>query len=269
MRHARAFMTRRIHLPWVLLAAFTAAGFACPREATAQVNVESLRKDLRDKPAMASVEGSFTGRAGNVQSVVVGGAAMGAARVGRNGFFGSTQADYTRFGSETRVSKSFVHLRYHYELLRWLYPEAFAQSQHDKFQKLQLRQLFGVGPRFVVADEKDLRVALGVSYMFEYERINVPLGAPDDRATTAQRSSNYVTATWQPDSRVRMTGTAYVQPRWDDFGDVRVLLEGAVTTEIFKRLSVKVLFTVRHDSRPPTDVKTTDAEVKNAFVLQF
>jgi putative salt-induced outer membrane protein YdiY len=239
------------------------------RDASAQVNVETLRADLRKKPAMASVEGSFTGRAGNIESIVVGGGAIGAARVGKNGFLGSTQGDYTRYGQEVRVSKSFIHLRYHYELLDWLYPEAFAQQQTDKFQRLQLRELAGVGPRFVLVDEEELRVATGTAYMFEYERISVPLGASDDPETTAHRWSNYVTATWVPDSRVRFMGTLYAQPRWDEFSDARFLLEGALTTQVFKRLAVKVLFTLRHDTRPPTDVKMTDAEVKNAFVLQF
>ena len=239
------------------------------REASAQVNIETLRSDLRKKPALASIEGSFTGRTGNVESIVVGGAAIGAAKVGKSGLLSTASADYTRFGKEVRVSKSFIHLRYHYELLDWLFPEAFVQQQQDKFQRLQLRELLGLGPRFILADVEHLRLAMGTAYMFEYERISVPLGAPDEPVTTAQRSSSYVSAAWVPDSRVRFMGTLYAQPRWDQPSDARFLVEGALTTQVFERLSVKVLFTLRHDTMPPTGVKMTDAEVKNAFVLQF
>ncbi|MBX3189141.1 MAG: DUF481 domain-containing protein [Labilithrix sp.] len=248
---------------------FVALSFCRVPRAWAQINVERLRDDLRLSPALASLEGSFTGRTGNVESLVVGAGAMGAARWRRNSFFASTQADYARFGSETRVSKSFIHLRYDYDLLPWLAAEAFVQQQQDKFQRLNLRELIGTGPRFLIADERDVRVAYGMAYMLEYERIAVPAGAPDDPVVVAHRWSNYLTATWQMDSRVRLVGTTYLQPRFDAFGDFRVLFESALTTEIAKRLAVKVLVTVRYDSRPPTDVKPTDAEIKNSIVVTF
>lgn len=233
------------------------------------MNVESLRADLRKTPALASLEGAFTGRTGNVESVVVGGAAFGAARWGRHSFFATTQADYARFGSETRVSKSFLHGRYNYALTPLLFGELFAQQQQDKFQRLLLRELLGVGPRFLVADQEELRVAVGTAYMIEYERISVAPGAPDDNVTFNNRWSSYASGTWSPDSRVRAIGTVYVQPRFDDFGDVRVLLEGALSTQVLERLGVKVIATVRHDTQPPTTVKRTDVEIKNAFTLKF
>lgn len=237
--------------------------------ASAQINVEQLRADFREKGALASIEGSFTGRTGNVRNIVAGAGAIGAARYKRSGFFGSTQADYASFDGETRVSKSFIHLRYDYEVLYWFFPEAYVQQQQDKFQRLLLRELVGLGPRFVVHDAETLRIALGTAYMLEYERINVPTGALDDRETLAHRSSNYATATWPIDKTVRMTGTLYVQPRFDLWSDLRVLLESAVVTDLGKRLSLKLLIMMRYDSAPPTSVKSTDLEVKNAFVLKF
>ncbi|MBS2013888.1 MAG: DUF481 domain-containing protein [Deltaproteobacteria bacterium] len=168
------------------------AGVAALSHATparAQVNVESLRSDFRDKGALASLEGSFTGRTGNVRNIVAGAAAIGAARYLRHGFFGSSQADYASFDGRTAVSKSFIHLRYDYELFYWLFPEAYVQQQQDKFQRLNVRELVGLGPRFVLSDDASLRIAVGTSYMFEYERISVPVGAPDDPVTTAHRST--------------------------------------------------------------------------------
>src|SRR5262249_35030463 len=153
------------------------------------------------------------------------------------------------------------HLRYHYELLGWLFPEAFVQQQQDKFQRLQLREIVGAGPRFTFVSEPDFLVAFGTAYMFEYERISVPEGAPDAPHDTAHRSSNYLTATWQPDSRVKLLATVYFQPRFDALPDFRMLFETALKTEIVKRLSVKVSASVHYDNRPPTTVKTTDAEV--------
>lgn len=245
------------------------AALLAPAPARAQVNVETLRGDLRKTPAVASIEGSFTGRTGNVQAIIAGGAAHGAARWRRHRFYASTMADYTRFGSETRVSRSFVHLRYNFEINAWLYGELFGQQQHDKFQRLLVRELAGTGPRFVLFDEEDLRVAGGTSYMFEYERIAVAPGASDRPEVVSHRWNNYASATVRPDDRVRALATVYVQPRFDDFGDVRVLFETALMTDVTKTLAVKVLATIRHDSQPPTAVKRTDVEVKNAIVVKF
>lgn len=239
------------------------------RTAHAQINVERLRSDLKDTPATATLEGSFAGRTGNVQSVVAGAAAIGAARYRRNRFFASTSADYARVAGVTAVSKSFVHFRYDYELIAWLWPEIFVQQQQDKFQRLKLRELVGLGPRFILADEEELRLAYGTAYMFEYERVEVAEGAPDKSLSLAHRWSNYVAITWQPDARARFIATAYIQPKFDDPSDFRVLFEAALTTDITKRLAVKVVGTVRHDSLPPTAVKPTDLEIKNSIVLKF
>jgi len=239
------------------------------RTAHAQVNIEALRSDFRDKGALASIEGSFTGRTGNVRNIVAGAGAIGAARYKRNGFFGSTVADYASFDGNTAVSKSFIHLRYDYEVLYWFFPEVYVQQQQDKFQRLLLRELVGTGPRFVLSDDEEFRFAVGTSYMFEYERITVPTGAPDPSRTVVHRWSNYATATWKIDETIRLVGTLYVQPRFDLWDDVRVLFESAVVTGLGKRLALKLLVTMRYDSAPPTTVKNTDLEVKNSFVLKF
>lgn len=237
--------------------------------AHAQVNVEVLRGDLRKAPATATLESSFTGRVGNINSIVAGVNATGAARFGRHRLYASTLGDYTRFNHETRVSKSFIHLRYNYEILAWLYAEVFAQQQTDKFQRLLVRELAGTGPRFVIADEEDFRLAAGTSYMFEYEAISVAPGAPDRPESISHRWNNYVSAMLRPDDQVRALLTLYAQPRFDDFGDARILFETSVLTDVTKRLGLRVIATLRYDTQPPTAVKRTDIEVKNAIVVKF
>lgn len=251
------------------LAALWMIAVAVPRVALGQVNIESLRKDLKDAPATANVSASFTGRSGNTESVETGASAFGAARVDPHTFLASAQADYGKFNGATTVSKTFIHFRYNYRFLPWLIGEAFAQQQQDKFQRLLLRELVGTGPRFLLLDEPELRVAHGIAYMFEYERISVPPGASDDPIEIAHRLSTYLSVLWQPDSRVRTVATAYFQPRIDDPSDFRVLLEATVETQITKRVSIKVVGTLRSDSEPPTSVKPLDLEIKNAFALKF
>jgi hypothetical protein len=105
--------------------------------------------------------------------------------------------------------------------------------------------------------------------MLEYERIAVAKGAPDNPEILAQRWNNYFSAMVRPDDRVRAIATIYVQPRFDAISDIRVLFETAVQTDVTKVFGLKVLATVRHDTQPPTEVKRTDLEVKNAIVVKF
>lgn len=240
-----------------------------PRTAAAQVNVERLRGQLGESPATATLDGNFTALAGNVRGVTLGAAGRSAARVGRHRFFGSTSADYASFRSVTSVSKSFVHLRYNYELLYWLRAEAFVQGQQDRFQRLLRRSLAGLGPRFVLWDEPDLIFAVGSAYMLETESIRVAEGATDAPTTTAHRWSNYASTTWKVDERVDFVATIYLQPRFDAFDDVRSLFEASALSKISGRLGLKVLATVRYDSAPPTTVRTLDVEVKNSLTWTF
>lgn len=235
----------------------------------AQVNAEALRGDFKNAPVTATLDGSFTGSTGNVQGVVAGVAATAASRWDRHRGFASASADYAQFGEKTTISKSFVHIRYNYELLYWLAAEAFAQQQQNEFQRLLLRELVGTGPRFVLVDEEEIRLACGTAYMLEFERIDVQTGAPDPPETVVNRSSSYLAVTYRFDDRVKALSTFYVQPRFDRPSDFRMLSETALVTTLKGRFGVKLSVTLRHDSEPPTGVKQTDGEVKNAFSFTF
>lgn len=81
-------------------------------------------------------------------------------------------------------------------IAHWLSWEAFAQAQSDHFQRVEIRQLLGTGPRFALYRDEHLGVFLGVATMFEHdvtatapgrngewqpmaERISVSLRAPE------------------------------------------------------------------------------------------
>jgi hypothetical protein len=46
-----------------------------------------------------------------------------------------------------------------------------------------------------------------------------------------------------------------------------VLADGGLIFAVTKRLSAKILVGLRHDNEPPTGVRPTDAELKNALSL--
>jgi putative salt-induced outer membrane protein YdiY len=240
-----------------------------PTTAFAQVNTEPLRKRIKMAGYSLLIEGALTGDTGNTQGIQAGGGlGAGLAEMPHLAFV-YAHADYSRFNGSTQVSKTFAHARYNYEFTEWLWGELFAQAQSDQFQRLKLRNLVGVGPRFRVLHADTFDVFLGTAFMLERDVIDVAPGAADRRDFLIARSSTYVTAHWDVDPRVVLATTMYVQPAFRDLSNVRLLSETLFTFKITKLLAASVAATVRYDSAPPSNVKTTDTEIKNALSLTF
>jgi hypothetical protein len=273
------------------------------RSAHAQVNTENLRKRIKTVGYSVIVEGTLTGDVGNTQGISVGGGLGGGWARDPHLLFAYARFDYTKYAGVTSVDKSFAHARYNYEFAPWIWGEVFAQAESDEFQRLTLRNLFGVGPRarlaHVVADEgpseeaklpaaanpspeaqraathaptETFDVYVGTAYMLERDAIVPVVGAtgPENRSIQVwQRWSNYLTLQWQIDPRAILATTMYVQPAFTDFTDVRLLSETLMTFKITKVFATGVSGVVRYDSNPPTGVLTTDAEVKNTLTVTF
>jgi hypothetical protein len=256
--------------PLVCLAGLVGLAVAFfPEAAHAQVNIERLRGDLKRKPVFLTLEGNLTGRTGNVESIVLGASLFAGGTYGKHLFFLKGQADYGRFENTTTVAKTFIHARYNYELSDRIAGELFAQAQRDDFRDLRLRNVYGAGPRFRLIHEDWLGVYIGTAYMLEYELLDVKEGAPDQAITWNHRWSNYASVSVALDSRTKFSSTLYVQPRFDEFSDVRVLNESTFSFQFGKRVSATISAQVRFDSEPPTGIKSTDLEIKNGIALSF
>jgi hypothetical protein len=263
-------MTRRIARCAVapLLAALVLVAPA----ASAQVNVESLRRDMKDRHYLVAFDANVAGYLGNVNGVVAGGGLFGAAHWEPHLVFLRVQGDFAQFGGVPTVAKAFGHLRYNYQILPWLAGELFTQVQQDKFQRLALRQVNGIGPRFGVIRSDAVQLYLGTAYMTEYEKLSdTPgeFGAFRGAVITASRWSNYVSLIVPIGKTTVFTSVLYVQPRFDYPKDVRVLNETILTVKIVDHLMTKLDVLVRHDSLPPSGVRTTDVTFTNGLSLSF
>lgn len=249
------------------------AALCAPRHAWAQVNTETLRKRIKAVGYSLILEGSLTGDTGNTEGIAVGAGAGGGWAKDPHLLFAYARFDYTKYNGATSVHKSFAHVRYNYELERWLWGELFAQAQSDAFQRLDLRNLFGIGPRFRVLPDvapKSFDVFVGTAYMFERDAITAVPGATGPQNQSIQiwhRWSNYLTVQWEIDPRAIIATTMYVQPAFNDFGDVRLLSETLLTFKITKIFAAGIAGSVRYDSEPPTAVLPTDTEIKNTLTL--
>jgi hypothetical protein len=248
-------------LGFAVLAVFAAS------PAHAQVNVETLRGSLVDGTPIASIDAAFTGRAGNTSGMDGGGSFKFLYGTGRHRLFGFGSLDYTRLNKKLLVSRRWAHARYEYLVAGPWSGEAFVQTQSDAIRRLALRQLVGVGPRLRFVEERGLTTAVGVATMLELERVRVADGASDDPREINHRMSSYLSVVWAVDERVSLNGVVYFQPKWSRPSDYRVLADGGVVFAVTKRLSAKILLGLRHDHDPPTGVRPTDAELKNALSL--
>ncbi len=185
----------------VALVSFFSFVFFSP-PARAQVNTENLRKRIKAIGYSLIIEGTLTGDTGNTQGISVGGGIGGGWAHDPHLLFAYARFDYTKYAGVTSVDKTFAHVRYNYEFEKWLWGELFAQAQSDAFQRLELRNLFGIGPRarlFHDVIPKDFDVYAGTGYMFERDAIT-PLSRERPGRRTRPSRSGTAGATTSPSS---------------------------------------------------------------------
>lgn len=249
--------------------ALTLAVWAAP--AWGQVNTESLRSS--EAGLSGSLELSLANRTGNTD-LLTGGAAMHLAHNNPSRTL-LLAADVTR--SEQRgqeiADSGFVHARWTRHLTRRVGWEVFAQHEYDSFALLDARTLTGSGPRFTLRDRASgeapgTRIFLGVAAMWEGEKLDVPPAGPDDPTPEAARLSSYLSAAFSWGQR-RLTGTVYVQPRFGEPQDVRILAQTALRLPVAGGVGFRIALTVRHDGEPPSGVRATDTTLTNQVSMEF
>ena len=240
------------------------------RGAAGQVNVESLRKSLTEEGTHGRLGGSITTHHGNTTGTELGGAALLGHREGRHLAYANANANYANLGGEVRVANAFIHFRYNYSLSERLAAEAFAQSESDRFRRLTLRSLVGVGPRFTIIDGESASLFYGVSYMYEHTSLGSSVADRPVRPADVHRMNNYAALliVLEPE-RATLANTIYFQPRFDDFGDIRLLDIFSLDVAIAGRLSASLQATLRYESPVPSPIKRADLVVRNMLGVTF
>jgi hypothetical protein len=166
------------------------------------------------------------------------------------------------------AKKTFEHVRARYTLScvwRW---EVFAQHDYDQFRRLSVRGLFGTGPALQIVNVREISVLAGLAYMYEVEKLDDRMGTVDaGTKSNAHRASAYLTGSEKLTATADVVQTLYVQPRIDDFTDIRLLGELAIAVKLSRRVALTDSFTVAFDATPPQGVKTYDTQLKLGLVV--
>lgn len=183
--------------------------------------------------------------------------------------FATGQLRYGTQDGDPFRDRVFGHVRYNYRLLPWLVTETFTQLQRDRFARLQLRVLAGGGVRIRYFNRDAVKLFQGTTPMYEYENLDrVPLDRHPATVSTA-RWSNYVNLRLRLSEETRFTATVYVQPRVDEWSDVRVLNQAALTVHLTEAVHLTTEFRLNYDSRPPAEVESLDLALQNGIEVSF
>lgn len=261
---------RRSRRRFVVLLASLVALFAMgwSPAAPAQVNAESLRLVLRDHPQFVWLDASLVGRAGNTQTTNFSASLFGGIKREPHVFFARAAVDYGQATGTTNVDRWVAHARYNYDLSRLFALEALTQAQHDTFRRMALRDIYGLGVRFRFIETDDLEVFYGATFILEHDVVSSTDTEPLS-ADRYERFGNYIGLNAWLNPLMRASAVLYLQPRFDDFSDFRILNEASISFQITKLLAAKISGSVYVDTEPPSTVKPYDVEVKNSIELRF
>ena len=253
---------------FVIALVVASAGVAS--RAGAQVNVEVLRSDLKSSGFGAKLDASVDTYLGNTQGTTLGTDGLIGLASGRHLAYLSASGDYSHLAQTTQVSKYFVHARYNLRLTSWVWGEVFGQVESDRFRRIALRELAGVGPRFELVNTDDVGVYYGAAYMLEHTRLKTGTEPVPGRPDLVHRFSNYASVGVDLDGdRVVLSQTVYYQPRFDDFGDWRLLSITGLDFEIGDPFTASILATFRFEDPTPSTVERADFTLENSFGVKF
>jgi putative salt-induced outer membrane protein YdiY len=228
-----------------------------------QVNVEDQRLSPDSSGFSGTINFSVEIERGNSDLTEIGMSPRFAYRYQKNLWFMLNAYTFVEADGRGVVNEGFSHLRYNFDLSRRVILEVLAQSQFNREQQLERRYLLGSGVRLRFVNTRRAALALGLTAMYEYERLET------GQTVSNARNSNYVAARLKINTMVALSNTVYVQPLFDDPADIRVLDDLHLSIAIARWLAMTISVEYQYDSRPPDGVKEYDFSLKNGLTVRF
>lgn len=240
-----------------------------PSRASAQINVEALRRDDPPPGYSGTLGGDLTVRTGNVDFVQLGLEARLYHVTERVTTLMVADGGLGFLRSSRFASSGLAHYRQTYAYRPYLSPEWYAQLNYDRSQQLTFRALVGAGGRTEFASGDWGEFGAGSALMFEHERLSLPDTAFHPPRTTTMRWSNFLTLRVVPSETLVITSTTYAQPEFGDPGDIRVLENFRLATSVTDALSLTVSFSLRYDSVPPDGIAPLDTTLRTGVTYTY
>lgn len=238
-------------------------------DAPAQVNIEKFRRKQMEEGYSGFIELDLTHKTGNVELTELEVEGRLDRRSKRSHSFLIIETGYGWQGGRRFSNEGLVHARHVFGGRPALQPELFIQYNYDRERLLNFRLLAGAGIRSVLYGSDDLQLSLGTTLMPEHEEYDLDASNSHDRKVTVLRWSSYLAKSIRFGESAAWTSTFYVQPDVEDFDDVRLLLDSALSVDILDKLSIVVEFSLLYDSEPPDGIESLDTELEPGLVFRF
>lgn len=166
------------------------------------------------------------------------------------------------------TEKGFLHVRHMHALTPLVTAEAYAQTEHDKFARLEFRGLLGGGARLTLIPRAEKGEAyLGLGAYYSEERIDDSFA--DGGTESLWRANSYLVLKYQASDNTTLVSTTYYQPALKESRDYRLMEQAAMQVKVNDTLSLILSADYRLDSRPPLGVEKADLNYRTTFALAF
>ncbi|MBE0591088.1 MAG: DUF481 domain-containing protein [Gemmatimonadales bacterium] len=252
-----------------LVPMLAAVALSLPTMASAQVNIEQLRRDSTDRGVSGSLGFDLAFRTGNVDIVKIDVATRLDYAVAHFRTFVAAGGDFGWESGNAFSSEAILHVRQVFRSEARAQPELFEQLNYDKLRALTFRAIFGGGMRFTLLRAGGSGLWFGTGYMYEREHLDLPAGALHPDRTSSHRWSNYVSARVGLADETGLVWTVYAQPRFDDFADIRVLADTRLVVNVSRHVGLVNSFLLRWDSGPPDEIEALDTTLRTGLRISF
>ena len=237
--------------------------------AAAQINIERLRLEGDEQGLNGSATVAMTFQTGNAEKRRGDGKVRLDLLLPESHSFLILSGDFDWTAGSSVSNKGLAHVRHIHQPGARVSPEAFGQINYDKSRSLDLRALVGAGARVVLTEKDRGRASLGLAYMFEQEELGLPPGSTHPHETSHHRASSFLALSFEPRPGLALASTSYVQPRLDDFSDVRVLSQSQLAVQLLGPLSMDVTLNLAYDADPPGETESLDVALRTGIGIRF
>ena len=243
--------------------------FIISSNVSAQINIEKFRSKSDKLGFSGTIKLNFTMLTGNKEVKLFGLEGRTDYQAKNYYTFLVAKGGYGWQGGKQFSNEALLHLRYVLKTSTIINPEVFAQIDYNKARLLLSRSLEGVGLRFIASQSKRSALNIGVSVMYEHEKLDLPSNSIHPKDYSNIRLSNYLSYFLILKKGVNIASVVYYQPKINYFADARLLSENSLLVNLTGHMGLAVEFNLRFDSKPPDNVNALDTKTKVGFSYSF
>ncbi len=261
-------MTGRMRAAVSSLFVLALVGAMAPAPAVSAQIVNVLKPTVGEPPdgLTVSVGGGLDGAGGNTDKLQLKTDAGFRVKALPHTFFIVGDAAYGITEDEVDTQRGFGHIRHQWRFFDPFSVFSFVQANHNEFQLLILRIVYGLGPEMRLFRTEVAEWHAGVAPMHEWEKLSEP--ARDDQGF-AFRLSAFVSQAYKAAEWFTAANTTFFQPIPHEPADFRLRNDTTLSFKITDRLGFRASVALTFDNRPPTDVEAIDWLISQGLAFTF